>query len=36
MFWASNWMVSFLEYCYVINTDLIEDDNDYGQFVELD
>jgi hypothetical protein len=35
MFWVNNWMIMFLEYCYDMKIDSIED-NDYGQFVELD
>ncbi len=35
MFWANKWMILFLEYCYETNLEAIED-NDYGQFVELD
>ncbi len=35
MFWINRWTLMFLEYCYLMKLDIMED-NDYGQFVELE
>ncbi len=37
MFWATNWLVFALEYCYVMELEIEAiEENDYGQFIELD